>query len=124
MEELEGETDEDSMEAYTVSAMEARLLASRSTCASWKEPGIVVVVVGGAAFELTVPALKAMVSAMEARSLVSTLMGANFYYSRGRGGSGVGSHCGSNRGLGSGKQVIIICYFATWFVTQIKGDNQ
>ncbi len=46
--------------------------------ASWEEPWIAVVVVGGAAVELMVSAIEAMVSAMEARSLASTLTGANF----------------------------------------------
>jgi len=39
------------MEAYAVSAMEARSLALALTGASWEEPWIAVVVAGGVAFE-------------------------------------------------------------------------
>ncbi len=77
MEESEEESEEVSTEAYAVSAIEVRSSASTSIGASWEDPWVVVLVAGGAAFELAVPALEATVLAIEAKSLASTSTGAN-----------------------------------------------
>jgi len=75
MEESEEESEEDSMEAFAVSAIEARSLASMLIGANWEGPQVVVLVAGGAALEWAVSALEATMSTMEARSLASISTG-------------------------------------------------
>jgi len=77
MEESEEESKEDSTEAFVVSAIEARSLASTLIGANWEEPQVLVFVAGGVAFESAVPALEVTVLSIDERSLDSTSTGAN-----------------------------------------------
>jgi len=60
-----------------VSAMEAKSSASTLTGVSFEKPGVAVEAAGGVAVELTVSAMEATVSVIDASPLASTSTGAS-----------------------------------------------